>query len=148
MIVVIALLAGNRAEELHPTTPPQELLVRVADHSGAGVRGAEVILFVEGGPFHATTDSFGAAKLQLRLQGDPSGMLVAQAPGYEILERTIQPLAENMIDLAYAAIGQRQDSCRHLAYFFGLEGSYSEWGPAAQELTLEQECVPEQEDDR
>ena len=82
----------------------RQLLVRLADHTGAGLRSGEVILFIEGGPYRATTDSNGAALLQVRLPAeDATGQLVAQAPGYEIAERTIRPPREPVVDLRLSA---------------------------------------------
>lgn len=137
-IGIIALLIAALVVSilwLTPTEPEveRELLVRVADRqTGAGIPGAEVILFVEGGPFRATSDSDGAAKLTVRLAGNPPGRLIVQAPGYEFVERVIQPARMGMADLRLA---ERSSEAAH-SLFRVVDGKDREPVDGAEVLLL------------
>ncbi len=101
MVVVVAgLLTTPWLDEARSRLGvPKEVLVRVADRRGAAVRGAEVLLFAEGGPYRATTDSYGSARLVLLAASDTAAQLVIQSAGHEIVERLVRPSHDDLIDV-------------------------------------------------
>jgi hypothetical protein len=133
---ILAALLGTLAIVVATLVAPswsRELLVRVSDARSAGVRGAEVLLFAEGGPYRSTTDTHGAARLSLPGSGRLAGRLVVQSADYEIWERDFPSLPDEHVDVRLAV--RKADFGKVL--FRVVDGSTGEPVPNAEVQLLE-----------
>jgi hypothetical protein len=129
---MLAALLGTLAIVVASLTWSRELLVRVSDPKGAGVPGAEALLFAEGGPYRGSTDSLGAARLSLPGFGRMAGRLVVQSPDYEVYERDVPSLPDAYVEVRLAH--RKHDSGKIL--FRVVEGSTGEPVPNADVLLI------------
>lgn len=99
-MIVAALITSPWLGELWPDGGEQQMLVRVAEQStGAGIRGAEVLLFAEGGPYQETTDTQGVAELPVPAASVTAARLVVQSAEHKLVERLVHPSRDRLVDI-------------------------------------------------
>jgi len=82
-----------------PKDSGAQVVVRVADSTGASVSGANVLLFFEGGPLGKYTDVNGTANFNVSFSNSVDVRLIVETDQYEIYEREIQLPRDKRIDV-------------------------------------------------